>query len=422
MDQKKIEAITSWPQPKTVKQVQAFLGFINYLCQFIPNFSTVACPLHNLTRKETPWSWGNPEEEAFQELKSLVTKAPVLVHSNPELPYYLETNASGVAMGAIVSQRGQDNRLHPVAYMSKSFLGAKANYDMHNKELLAIIKALEEWQIFLEAMDKPVQVFTDHRNLEYWMQARTFNCRHARWQIFLSNFNFEIHYCPGKQSGKPNALSRQSDYMEEPQEPEIMLPAKVFANTSEEELEIVTEIRSKLREDPSLETIIQFLTEDAENAPPSIRKAYRDYDWEEDLLWYQGKLVVPDSEALKEHLLREFHNSPLTSHPGMKSSTKEWVECCPICQANWQACVPAIALKPLEVPPFPFHTISYDFIMAFPKSQGHDAILVVIDSFSKFGHFIPTSKKVTAKGLAELFVTHVWKLHGLPVKTCPRRL
>ncbi|KAF8676802.1 Encoded by [Rhizoctonia solani] len=318
MDQKKIEAITSWPQPKTVKQVQAFLGFINYLCQFIPNFSTVACPLHNLTRKETPWSWGNPEEEAFQELKSLVTKAPVLVHSNPELPYYLETNASGVAMGAIVSQRGQDNRLHPVAYMSKSFLGAKANYDMHNKELLAIIKALEEWQIFLEAMDKPVQVFTDHRNLEYWMQARTFNCRHARWQIFLSNFNFEIHYCQGKQSGKPNALSRQSDYMEEPQEPEIMLPAKVFANTSEEELEIVTEICSKLREDPSLETIIQFLTEDAENAPPSIRKAYRDYDWEEDLLWYQGKLVVPDSEALKEHLLREFHNSPLTSHPGQQ--------------------------------------------------------------------------------------------------------
>ncbi|KAF8751765.1 hypothetical protein RHS01_08397 [Rhizoctonia solani] len=148
MDQKKIEAVTSWPTPKTVKQVQAFLGFVNYLRCFIPNFSLVVRSLHNLTKKESPWSWGTPEEQAFQELKILVTKAPVLIHSNPDLPYYLETDASGVAMGAILSQRGADNRLHPIAYMSKSFLGAKANYNTHNKELLAIIKALEEWRIF----------------------------------------------------------------------------------------------------------------------------------------------------------------------------------------------------------------------------------------------------------------------------------
>ncbi|QRW22406.1 Retrotransposable element Tf2 protein [Rhizoctonia solani] len=417
MDQKKIEAVTSWPTPRTV--------------------NLVARSLHNLTKKETPWSWGNQEEEAFQELKSLVTKSPVLIHSNPKLPYYLETDASGVAMGAILSQQGPDNRLHPIAYMSKLFSGAEANYDTHNKELLAIIKALEEWRIFLEATDKPVQVFTDHRNLEYWMQARTFNQQHARWRVFLSDFNFEIHYCPGKQSGKPDALSRRSDYTDTPQEPEVMLPAEVFANTSEEELEIVTEVRNKLREDPSLEPIIQFLTEDADNAPPSIQKAYQDYDWEEDLLWYQGKLVVPDSEPLKEQLLKEFHDSPLAGHPGqqrtlelisrsywwpgMKSSAKEWVECCPVCQANRRAHAPTIALKPLEVPLFPFHTISYDFITGFPKSNGHNAILVVIDSFSKFGHFIPNTKKVTAKGLADLFISHVWKLHGLPVKTISDR-
>ncbi|KAF8730579.1 hypothetical protein RHS02_07663, partial [Rhizoctonia solani] len=418
MDQKKIKAVTSWPQPKTIKQVQAFLGFVNYLRRFIPNFSLVARPLHNLTKKETPWTWGKPEEDAFQELKLLVTQSPVLVHSNPDLPYYLETDASGVAMGAILSQQGLDNWLHPVAYMSKSFSGAEANYDTHNKELLAIIKALEEWRIFLEATDKPIQVFTDHRNLEYWMQARTFNQRHAQWRIFLSNFNFEIHYRPGKQSGKPDALSRRLDYVDSTPKPEIMLPAKVFGNTSEEELEIITNIRTMLREDPSLEPIIKFLTEDADNAPLSIRKAYQDYDWEEDLLW-------------------EFHDSPLASHlgqqrtlellscnywwPGMKSSAKEWVECCPTCQANQQAHAPVIALKPLEVPPYPFHTISYDFITGLPRSNGHNAILVVIDSFSKFGHFIPTIKKVTLKGLAELFVSHVWKLHGLPVKTISDR-
>ncbi|QRW26675.1 Retrotransposable element Tf2 protein [Rhizoctonia solani] len=408
MDQKKIEAVTSWPQPKTVKQVQAFLGFVNYLRRFIPNFSSVARPLHNLTKKETPWSWGNLEESAFQELKSLVTKSPVLIHSNPALPYYLETDASGVAMGAILSQRGPDNRLHPIAYMSKSFSGAEANYDTHDKELLAIIKALEEWRIFLEATDKPVQVFTDHRNLD--------------------DFNFEIHYRPGKQSGKPDALSRRSDYVDTPPEPEVMLPEEVFANTSKEEVEIVTEIRSRLREDPSLEPIIQFLTEDVDNAPPPFGKLTG---------ITTGKKTYYDSEVLKEQLLREFHDSPLAGHPGqqrtlellsrnywwpgMKSSAKEWVECCPTCQANRRAHAPVITLKPLEVPPYPFHTISYDFITGFPKSNGHDAILVVIDSFSKFGHFIPTTKKVTSKGLADLFISQVWKLHGLPVRTISDR-
>ncbi|QRW17328.1 Retrotransposable element Tf2 protein [Rhizoctonia solani] len=357
MDQKKIKAVTSWPQPKTVKQVQAFLGFVNYLRWFIPNFSSVARPLHNLTKKETPWSWGNPEEAAFQELKLLVTQSPVLVHSNPDLPYYLETDASGVAMGAILSQR--------VAYMSKSFSGAKANYDTHNKELLAIIKALEEWRIFLEATDRPIQVFTDH-------QTWSTGCRHEP----------SIVDTPVR---KTRCSIQKMDYTDEPREPEVMLPAE-------------------LREDPSLDQIIQFLTEDADNAPPSIQKAYE---------IMTGRKT---SYGIAENWTTENPGTPQRNYwwPGMKSSAKEWVECCPTCQANRRAHNPVIALKPLEVPPFPFHTISYDFITGFPKSEGHDAILVVIDSFSKLGHFIPTSKKVSAKGLADLFISHIWKLHGLP--------
>ncbi|KAF8749433.1 Encoded by [Rhizoctonia solani] len=135
------------------------------------------------------------------------------------------------------------------------------------------------------------------------MQARTFNRRHARWRIFLSNFNFEIHYRPGKQSGKPDALSRQSDYVDTSPEPEVMLPAEVFANTSEEELEIVTEIRSKLREDPSLEPIIQFLTEDADNAPPPFGRLTETTTGRK-IYYGMRETCVPDSEALKEQLLR----------------------------------------------------------------------------------------------------------------------
>ncbi|QRW22967.1 Retrotransposable element Tf2 protein [Rhizoctonia solani] len=212
-DQIKVEAVTSWLTPRTVKEVQAFLGFVNYLQCCIPNFSTVAQPLHNLTKKDTPWSWDTATEEASQELETLVTNSPVLICSNPKLPYYLETDASEVAMGAILSQRSSN----------------EANYNPHNKELLAIIKALEEWYIFLEATHSPIQVFMDNRNLEYWMNARNYNQRHTQWQIFLSDFNFEIHYQLGKQSGKPDALSKRLDYRDLEQEPEVIPPLEIFA-------------------------------------------------------------------------------------------------------------------------------------------------------------------------------------------------
>jgi hypothetical protein len=167
----------------------------------------LARPLHNRTHKNTKWEWGNKEQESFEAIKEAICQRPVLAHPDPAKPYYLETDASGAAMGAILSQRQEDGRLHPIAYMSQSFSGAEHNYDTHDKELLAIIKALEFWWIFLEGTKDPVTVFTDHRNLEYWQESRTFNRRHARWHLLLANYNFRIHYRPGKQSGKPDALS-----------------------------------------------------------------------------------------------------------------------------------------------------------------------------------------------------------------------
>ncbi|CCO35435.1 Retrotransposable element Tf2 155 kDa protein type 1 [Rhizoctonia solani AG-1 IB] len=439
MDEKKVEAVTAWPIPKTVKQVQAFLGFVNYLRRFIPDFSAIAQPLHNLTQKDKPWKWGEPEDHSFQELKRRVTNRPVLAHSDPSKPYFLETDASGVAMGAILSQRLEDGRLHPIAYMSKSFNDAERNYDTHDKELLAIIRALEEWRIFLESTPQPITVFTDHRNLEYWRKSRSFNQRHARWRLYLADFNFEIHFRPGKQSGKPDALSRRSDHAEVPPEAEVMIPDELFANVAKEEQDgpLQSQIKVEQRKDPSLDDIIEFLTVKQENAPPSIRKAYVDYRLDDEILLFQDKVLVPDNNNLKKEILKLYHDSPLVGHPGQQQTLelvsryytwpgkkgwiKSYVESCDTCQRMRRARAPVLPLKPLEVPPSPFHTVSYDFITGFPKSKGMDAILVVIDSFTKFGHFIPTSSKATARDLAELFVTNVWKLHGLPVKTVSDR-
>jgi hypothetical protein len=117
-------------------------------------------------------------------------------------------------MGAVLSQRQEDGCLHPIAFMSASFSPAELNYDTHDKELLAIIRAFEHWRIFLEGTKETVTVFTDHKNLEYWKTARTFNRRHARWYLTLAPYNFVIAYRPGKQSQKPDALSRRADHMQ----------------------------------------------------------------------------------------------------------------------------------------------------------------------------------------------------------------
>ncbi|KAF8761512.1 hypothetical protein RHS01_00267 [Rhizoctonia solani] len=148
LDKLKIQAVQEWPTPTKVKEVQSFLGFANFLRRFVANFSHMARPLHNLVRKDTPWQWSVKEQEAFQGLKDAITNAPVLRHADPTKPYFLETDASGAALGAILSQRQEDGRLHPLGFLSESFKGAKQNYNTHNKELLAIIRSFEYWRIF----------------------------------------------------------------------------------------------------------------------------------------------------------------------------------------------------------------------------------------------------------------------------------
>lgn len=132
-------------------------------------------PLHNLTVKGKAWVWGKKEQASFQAIKEAISSSPVLWHADPATPYYFETDTSRAVMGAVLSQRQEGRHHHSIAFMSKSFTRAETNYDTHNKELLAMIKALEEWQFLLEGTEIPIMVFTDHRNLEYWQSSQNFN-------------------------------------------------------------------------------------------------------------------------------------------------------------------------------------------------------------------------------------------------------
>ena len=204
MDTKKVEAIVSWEVPKTVRDVQCFLGFANFYRIFIKNYSRVAAPLTRLTCKDK-LEWGPQAEKAFQDLKTAFTTAPILVHPDFAKAFYLETDASDFALGAVLSQMGVDGKLHPVAFYSRKFSAAEINYEIHDKELLAIVDSFQEWRHFLEGAAHPVTVYTDHKNLEYFMSARVLNRRQARWNMSLSRFDFVITYRPGKLQGLSDA-------------------------------------------------------------------------------------------------------------------------------------------------------------------------------------------------------------------------
>ncbi|QRW24222.1 Retrotransposable element Tf2 protein [Rhizoctonia solani] len=362
--------------------------------------------LHNLVKKDTPWRWDTREQEAFKGLKEAITNAPVLCHADPTKPYFLEMDTSGTALGSILSQQQEDSCLHPLGFLLESFKGAKQNYNTHNKELLAIIRSFEYWQIFLEGTLHPITVFTNHRNLEYWKESRTFNCYHAQWHLLLAGYNFQIVYCPGKQSGKPDALSCQSNHANIPPDNQTMLPNPIFVNiaivTPKKELQC--QIEAALDQDKSLEEILQFLQNSQRHPHPSNKR----------------RIVVLDVGALQTELLRIYHNSPLAGHPGRQqtlellSCTYYWPGIC--ANTYWHPKYSPILPQPLELPTRPWQHISYNMIVDLPKDSNNNSILVIVDSFTKYVILVECLKKLKAPALADLFLQHVWKRYGMPKK------
>ena len=181
MDPVKVEAILNWEEPKTIKEVQAFLGVCNFYQRFVEGFANIARPLTQLTRKDTPWKFRKEiEGEAFNLLKKRLSSAPVLAHFNRSLPTRVETDVSDYCAGEILTQLGADGQWHPVAYFSKNLAPAECNYQIYDKELLAIIKGLETWEPELTTLDGNLEFVTDHKGLEYFATSRRLSRRQAR--------------------------------------------------------------------------------------------------------------------------------------------------------------------------------------------------------------------------------------------------
>ena len=208
-DPKKVRAVEEWQRPTDRTQLRRFLGFANFYRRFIRGFSRVAAPLSALTSTSNPFFWTPEAEDAFVALKRLFTTALVLIFPDPNRQFIVEVDASDTGIGAVLSQRSEeDQQIHPVAFLSRRFTPAERNYDVGNRELLAVHAALEEWRHWLEGAQHPVLIWTDHKNLIYIRDAKRLGPRQARWALLFSRFNFTLTYRPGSKNVRADALSR----------------------------------------------------------------------------------------------------------------------------------------------------------------------------------------------------------------------
>jgi len=180
MEKEKVKGVLEWLTLKYVKDVQKFLGLANYYRRFIEGFVKVARSLHNLVKKEKRWDWTEREEKVFKELKERFTKEPVLATPNIDKKIRMEMDASDYATGGVLSIECEDGLWRPVAFLSKSLNKTKRNYKIHDKEILAIIRGLEVWRHLLKGAQFKFKIWTNHKNLEYFMKVQKLNRRQAR--------------------------------------------------------------------------------------------------------------------------------------------------------------------------------------------------------------------------------------------------
>jgi hypothetical protein len=446
MDPVKVAGVVEWPIPSNKKEVQSFLGFVNFYRRFIQDFSHHARPLFDLTKNDEKWHWDAEEQSAFDVLKKHIISAPILTSPDNSSPFRIEADSSDFATGAVLSQQTpEDGKWHPVAFLSKSLSAVERNYEIHDKEMLAIICAMEEWRHFLEGAEHQFKVWTDHKNLEYFRTAKKLNRRQARWSLFLARFNFTLHHRPGKSMGKPDALSRRANHGtgSDNNSDIILLTPGLFAVRALEGLQVTGEERDLLRDiqkgtrEGDQEDAITKVVKELKN---TRSRTVRTSEWklEQDLLYFRGKIYVPEYLDLRRRIVSLCHDTLIAGHPGrwktlelvsrnywwpqMSCYIGKYTSTCDLCiRTKTQRHKPIGELQPLPIPDTPWHTISVNFIVELPESQGHDATMVVVDSVTKIAHFIPTFITVSAAGSARLFIQHVWKHHGLPSRVISDR-
>jgi RNase H-like domain found in reverse transcriptase/Reverse transcriptase (RNA-dependent DNA polymerase)/Integrase zinc binding domain len=318
MDTVKLGGIRDWPVPTTLKQTRSFLGFGNFYRKFISHYLELAWPLNDLMKKDKKFEWSTKCQEAFDTMKKWFMEEPVLLMPDQSKPFQIESDASKVATGAVLTQLDSNGNRHPVAFLSKTFSETERKYEIYDRELLRIIWALKEWRHYIQGSGHTMIVYSDHKNLMYFQTAQKLNDRQARWSLYLSGFDLQLIHLPGTKMVQSDALSRTPDYgtdkwMEE--EDKVVLPDNLFINLLDTELQ--DQILNGKELNLDIKNAIETLMEEG---PTSLRNDLQDWKIEEIDRWktifFKGKNYIPKDLELWRDIVKMYHNHEMAGHPG----------------------------------------------------------------------------------------------------------
>ena len=396
-DPTKVEAITTWPQPKDIHDVRSFIGLATFYRRFVPSFGGGAPPITDLISLER-FEWTKTADKAFEELKRLMTETPVLRLPNFEKVFEVACDASGVGVGGVLSQDG-----HPVEFFSEKLDDTKRRYENYDREFYAIVQSLRHWRHYL--LPKEFVLYSDHSALRHLHDQKKVSDQHSRWIEYMQDYMFVIRHKKGKDNVVADALSRR---------PHVLNMMKVHVTGFEEMTEAYAEC-------PNFKKILRTLSD----GPTS---EYSDYCISEGYLFRGKRLCVPRT-SIRDFLIWEAHAGGLSGHPGvnktihaleyqfywpaLKRDVGNIISRCLTCSKAKMTKQNVDLYTPLPVPTRPWYDLTLDIVLGLPRTaRRHDSILVVVDRFSKMAHFVPCSKTANASRVATLFFNEIVKLHG----------